>query len=75
METSQSERAAVAAVAAPTVPLKAMLRALAALEAVVELRFDSKVPGALFLQVAQARNVLEACLEPILAAQAVGVTS
>ena len=75
MIASQIERATVARVAAPTVPLKAMLRALAALEAVVELRFDSKVPGALFLQVAQARNVLEACLEPILNAQSVGVTA
>ena len=74
MIASQIERAAFAAVA-PTVPLKAMLRALAALEAVVELPCCSKVPGALFIQVAQARNVLEACLEPILAAQTVGVTA
>lgn len=75
METNLVERHAVATAAAPTVPLKALLDALAALERVAELPCDPLISSRLFLQVLQARNSLDAYLSPILRAQTVEVAA
>ena len=75
MNDSQIERAAVAAVRAPTAPLSVLIDAFTALEAVAELPACKPVSGELFIHVLHARNALDAYLAPILAAVQVGVTS
>ena len=75
MIASQIERAAVAAVQSPTVPLSALIDALAALERVAELPANPLIAEDLFIQVLHARNGLDAYLAPILAAVQVGVTA
>ena len=75
METSQSERAAVAAVQSPTVPLSVLVQALAVLQAVHELRPSQAMPGRLHVAASVATGSLGHYVEHLMAAQAVGVTS
>ena len=74
METSQIERAAVAAVAAPTVPLAVLVEALAALSVAAELALLPAVSVAQYTLIVLARDELRTSMRSILKQQ-VGVTA
>ena len=74
MENSQVERAAVAAVQSPTVPLSALVEALAVLRAVHALKASDVVPISVLVDANVAKTRLGFWVDQMLAAQAVGVT-
>ena len=75
MENRQVERAAVAAVAAPTVPLKTLVEALAVLMAIHESRASDVLPIKLLVAASIAAGQLGHYVNQMLAAQQVGVTA
>ena len=75
MENSQIERAAVARVAAPTVPLKTLVECRDALMAIHALRCTEVVPVKVLVAVSVAAGQLDYYVNQLLAAQSVGVTA
>ena len=75
METSQSERAAVAAVQSPTVPLAVLVQALNALNRSLSQRHSETTSFDTYEVLARASGSLGYYVDRMLAAQAVGVMS
>ena len=75
METSQSERAAVALAKSPTVPLAVLVEAVAVLRALHKLGANEYVPARVLVDASLAFASLGYYVDQMLAAQAVGVTS
>ena len=75
MENIKFERAAVARVAAPTVPLKTLVECRDALMAIHALRCTDVVPVKTLVAVSVAVGQLDYYVNLLLAAHQVGVTS
>ena len=75
MENSRIERAAVAAVQAPTVPLAVLVEALAALKVAMNQPTHQTTPFETYQLLARSVGKLGYSVDKMLAAQAVGVTA
>ena len=75
MEISQIERAAVAAVQSPMVPLAVLVESLAVLRAVDRLGASEMVPVKVLVDATVATARLGFYVDKMLAAQQVGVTA